>query len=289
MINYDYQRRMGMVLENHIPDIVLKEKNKEKSWEYGYNEDYDVVIVSKDGTISQPYVLKNLKICTPAIPEKDSDILGYKLATIKQKWQRIEIPTELSNIEIEAYQWNKNKANKNNYKTATDIFYLKPKGFIDRGEKFIKKDYHRREFGVWQYINGKQIWIPPSHYFFIEHIPVYASVYPDFRFSNLDYFLFWEACVADDRSLGMDFVKGRRSGASTMAGATGLDIATSSTEALLAHMNINSTDAGDYMKDMVIRPFKKLPFWIKPAIASATDQLEFKNVAQRMSLKPLRC
>ena len=30
---------------------ILKKYNKQKKWKYGYNEEYDVVIISKDGTV----------------------------------------------------------------------------------------------------------------------------------------------------------------------------------------------------------------------------------------------
>ena len=63
---YSYQRRMGEFIEEHIPNQILKKRNKKKSWEYGYNEEFDMVIVSKDGTISQPYMLSGLMICPPA-------------------------------------------------------------------------------------------------------------------------------------------------------------------------------------------------------------------------------
>jgi hypothetical protein len=33
-----------------IPSAVLKRKNKAKTFEYGYNEKYDVVVISRDGS-----------------------------------------------------------------------------------------------------------------------------------------------------------------------------------------------------------------------------------------------
>ena len=31
-----------------VPQDVIIKKNKEASWEYGYNEEYDIVIISND-------------------------------------------------------------------------------------------------------------------------------------------------------------------------------------------------------------------------------------------------
>ena len=40
---------------------------------------------------------------------------------------------------------------------------------------------------------------------------------PDFRESNRLFFIFWEACKADNRCYGMCYLKNRRSGFSFMA------------------------------------------------------------------------
>ena len=41
--------------------------------------------------------------------------------------------------------------------------------------------------------------------------------YPDYREANRLLYLFWEACKADNRSFGLDYLKIRRSGFSFMA------------------------------------------------------------------------
>ncbi len=284
---YSYQRRMGEFLPNHIPETILKKKNREKSWEYGYNETYDVVVVSKDGTISQPYELQNIKICSPA-PPKEKDILGYKLQRNKQMWTPSTTPKELLRIEDETVAWNAEKSNKDNLKTPTDVFEMKPKSFIDKYIKFINDDFDRREFGVWVMICGNPVWIPPSHYFMLQHSPVQGSRLPDFRFTNLDYWMFWEAVKADVRCLGMIYLKNRRSGASTMAGSEAINIGTSTAEGFLGIMSKTNRDSVSFLNKMVIRPFKKLAWYFKPitsGTSSATSGLIFKEPPKRMSGK----
>ena len=37
-------------------------KNRAKTWLYGYNEKYDLIIISKDGTLGEVYEISNVKI-----------------------------------------------------------------------------------------------------------------------------------------------------------------------------------------------------------------------------------
>ena len=45
-----------------IPSAVLKRKNKAKTFEYGYNEKYDVVVISRDGTVGDVISINNINI-----------------------------------------------------------------------------------------------------------------------------------------------------------------------------------------------------------------------------------
>ena len=76
---------------NVIPSNVLKVKNKAKTFEYGYNEKYDVVVISKDGTVGQVININNLNIGLPSVP---SDV--YKRSSKKedQYWEPSEYPNQ---------------------------------------------------------------------------------------------------------------------------------------------------------------------------------------------------
>ena len=49
-----YQQSLYKVVAP-IPTNKLKRFNKSKKWEYGYNKDHDVVVISKDGTVGEVY------------------------------------------------------------------------------------------------------------------------------------------------------------------------------------------------------------------------------------------
>ena len=61
-----YQQTLYTVLKDYINPKILKKNNRYKKWEYGYNKEYDIVIISRDGTIGEIYEIQDLKIAIPA-------------------------------------------------------------------------------------------------------------------------------------------------------------------------------------------------------------------------------
>ena len=53
-----------------MPKSVLNKNNKNKSWKSGYNKLYDIIIISKDGTLYQIIEVQNLKIGLPCSRRK---------------------------------------------------------------------------------------------------------------------------------------------------------------------------------------------------------------------------
>jgi len=45
------QNSLYVNLPNYIPKSIVTNKNKAKNWEYGYNEKYNVIVISKNGKI----------------------------------------------------------------------------------------------------------------------------------------------------------------------------------------------------------------------------------------------
>jgi hypothetical protein len=59
-------------LEDYIPKSVKTNKNVSRTWQYGYNEKYDVVIISKTGQIGDIIEISGLKIALPLAPKSIS-------------------------------------------------------------------------------------------------------------------------------------------------------------------------------------------------------------------------
>ena len=63
------QNNLYKVIDNLIPKNVLVNKNKTKKWEYGYNDKYGIVIISKDGTLGEIYNIQGLLVGLPLQPK----------------------------------------------------------------------------------------------------------------------------------------------------------------------------------------------------------------------------
>ena len=89
-----YKQTLWKELENVVNPTYLKKQNKLKRWDYGYNEDYDFIVISKTGQIGQIIEIQNLRI---ALPAEDKP---FKRSEVKEEqyWEKQEYPKELSKI-----------------------------------------------------------------------------------------------------------------------------------------------------------------------------------------------
>ena len=57
------------VVDDHISNAVIGKRNKSKLWKYGYDETYNVVVISKTGEIGEVYEIEGLYIALPLAPK----------------------------------------------------------------------------------------------------------------------------------------------------------------------------------------------------------------------------
>lgn len=230
------------VLKNAIPSAVISNKNRVRSWIYGYNEQYDVVVISKTGQIGEIIEISGLRIALPAAPDKCFQRDSKKE---EQYWERQEIPRELAKIQS-IFQWNE-----------------RPKEFKDRWVDYIEKEFDYREQGFWFMNNGVKTYITGSHYMYLQWSSIDVG-YPDFREANRIYWIFWEACRADARSFGMIYLKIRRSGFSFMSSSECVNIGTLARDARIGILSKTGADAKKMFTDKVVPINSRLPFFFKP-------------------------
>jgi hypothetical protein len=91
-----YEQTLYKVLDNYIKPNIIKQKNRHNKWEYGYNKDHDVVVISRTGKIGEIYEIQNLKIALPLIEN------AYKRSDKKEEqyWVQEKYPKELSKIKM---------------------------------------------------------------------------------------------------------------------------------------------------------------------------------------------
>ena len=249
------------IVDNVVPQKILDKKNAKKEWEYGYNPEFDIVIVSKDGTLGDIYDIQNLRVGLPKTPEK----VSYK----SDKWEPIILPKELSRIKT-IFDWNRRD---NSFKTQ----------WVD----FIEQEFDRREFGYWFINKGVKTYMSGHHYMYLTWSKTDVG-HPHFRESNRIFFLFWEACKADTRCFGMCYLKNRRSGFSFMASSVSVDIATLAKDARIGMVSKTGPDAKKMFTDKVVPIANNYPFFFQPVrdgMTTPKTELAFRVPASKITRK----
>ena len=229
-------------LLEHIPTKKILSKNKSQSWDYGYNQEYDVIVISKTGQIEYVVEIDGLKIAIPKAPE---DVYSRSNVNNLQYWERHQYPKQLEKIQS-IFQWNE-----------------MPSDFKSRWVDYIEGEFDKREHGFWFMNNGKKTYTTGSHYMYIQWSSIDIG-YPDFREANRLFFIYWEACKADKRSFGMDYLKIRRSGFSFMSSSECVNIGTLAKNARVGILSKTGSDAKKMFTDKVVPINSRLPFFFKP-------------------------
>ena len=232
-----YEQTLYRVLDNYIKPATLKKKNKVKSWKYGYDEDHDMVVISKTGKIGDIYEIQNLKIALPA---------EFKTHNFKEKkWGKLDYPKELSRIKT-IFDWKEY-----------------PEEFKEDWYDYIETEFERRDTGFFFSNKGKSTYITGSHYMYLQWSKIDVGN-ADFRESNRLFYIFWEACKADTRCFGMCYLKNRRSGFSFMSSGETVNLATMSTDSRYGVLSKSGPDAKKMFTDKIVPISINYPFFFKP-------------------------
>ena len=73
-----------------IRQNIIKRLNKQKKWEYGYNKEHDIIVISKTGQIGEIVEIQNLPVALPLAPKN--------IVNTNNKWVPKEHPKELDRI-----------------------------------------------------------------------------------------------------------------------------------------------------------------------------------------------
>ena len=100
-----YQQTLYTILKDYINPKILKKNNRYKKWKYGYNKEYDFVVISKDGTIGQIYEIQGLKIAIPEVSECFKRSEDKKEQYWKSRCVPFDIETDLSPAERPSWHY----------------------------------------------------------------------------------------------------------------------------------------------------------------------------------------
>ena len=236
-----YNQTLYKILPDYIKPKILKRMNRYNKWEYGYNEEYDFVVISKTGRIGEIYEIQNLKI---ALPEPES-IYSRSKKKEEQRWEISELNKDLQRIKT-IFDWKEY-----------------PSEFKEKWFEYIDEEFKRREEGYWFYNKGTPTYITGTHYMYLQWSKIDVGK-PDFREANRLFYIFWEACKADDRCYGMCYLKNRRSGFSFMASGETVNLATISSDSRYGILSKTGPDAKKMFTDKVVPISVNYPFFFKP-------------------------
>ncbi len=258
-----YEQTLFEVIEP-IKINTLKRHNKARRWKYGYDKENDIVVISKTGQIGDVYSIQNLKIALPPMPAK--------ITKGKNKWGKSEYPKELNRIKT-IFDWK-------SY----------PEEFKDQWEPYIDEEFKRRDEGHWFYNKNKPTYITGTHYMYLQWSKIDVGA-PEFREANRLFFIFWEACKADQRCYGMCYLKNRRSGFSFMASSEAVNMATISSDSRFGILSKSGADAKKMFTDKVVPISVNYPFFFKP-IQDGMDrpktELAYRVPASKLTRKSIQ-
>ena len=253
------ENNLYKISNDHISKNALISRNRAKKWSYGYDKDYDLVVISKDGVIGDIYDINGLKVGIPKAPEK--------IESESDRWVAKDYPKDLSKIRT-IFDWNRRD---NTFKSK----------YVD----YIESEFDRRDYGHWFINNGTPTYITGTHYMYLQWTKIDIGK-PDFRESNRIFYIFWEACKADSRCFGMCYLKNRRSGFSFMSSSEATNTGTIVRDSRIGILSKTGSDAKKMFTDKVVPIVRNYPFFFKPiqdGMDNPKTELAFRVPASKIT------
>jgi len=236
-----YEQSLYKVIEP-IKLTTINRLNKGKKWKYGYDKESDLVVISKSGQIGEILEIQGLKI---ALPKQPKEVFKCSSNKHEQKWQKFKMPEAFAKIKTR-FDWE-----------------TYPNDFKEKHYSYIDQEFNRRDNGFWFMNNGVATYLPGSYYMYLQWSKIDVGA-PDFREANRLFFIFWEACKADQRCYGMCYLKNRRSGFSFMSSAETVNLATLASDSRFGVLSKSGADAKKMFTDKIVPISINYPFFFKP-------------------------
>ena len=263
-----YEQTLYKIVEP-IKLNTLKRLNKSKKWEYGYNKENDIVVISKTGMVGDVIEIQGLKI---ALPKQPKEIYSCSKIKSEQKWKQFPAKPEFKKIKT-VFDWQDYSLD-----------------FKEEHYGYIDEEFKRREEGFWFINKGEPTYITGTHYMYLQWSKIDVGA-PDYREANRLFYIFWEACKADSRCYGMCYLKNRRSGFSFMSSAETVNLATLASDSRFGILSKTGPDAKKMFTDKVVPISLNYPFFFKPiqdGMDRPKSELAYRVPAKKFTRKKIR-
>jgi hypothetical protein len=213
---------------------------------------------------------EGFQVWVPPPPSDTSQIINYGLPIEEQYWKREPIP-----------KWYIERAQEEEYKQSLDQeLVLKGKKktvFVDpMCERYRRREWHRRIWGVHIMINGECVYLTNHHYFYLQFCKFDHKEndgYPFYYEFSRDSFYIRSWCENNPRSLGYLFIAARGTG------KTNEELACIVNRATMFHNHRAALQSNDFevgAKGVLIQAktvplFNALPKFFKPEFAHGTN------------------
>lgn len=219
----------------------------------------------------------------PPPPADKSQIINYDLPKEEQYWRREPIP-----------KWYIERSLEEKAKQGNDLELIlrgkKKSVFIDpMCERYRRREWHRRLFGVHIMINGECIYLTNHHYFYLQHCKydhIENNGYPFYYRFSRDNFYIRQWCEENPKSLGYMMIGPRATGKSNEELAAIVNRATylHNHRAALQSKHFEDDAKGVLIQAKTVPLFNALPDFFKPEFAHGTNPQE-ALILQRRSVK----
>jgi hypothetical protein len=155
-------------------------------------------------------------------------------------------------------------------------------------QKVRQREWHRRLYGVWLWINGQAYYIPGIFYFYLAYWRCLDTDtgLPDYRLIDLEYFYFWLYVYQDPKCFGFIEIRKRRDGKSYRAACILYEVISRSKKAQGAIQSKTRDDAAEFFQNKLVIGFKTLPKFFIPEYDTSKgdtpkEELRFFRTSQK--------
>lgn len=186
-----------------------------------------------------------------------------------QKWKRIELLPE----------WDKRRKKEAAEQEGN------PDYFDPDLEQVRERHWLYRLCGMWVKIRGKNVFIPPSYYLYLNWCPLDVG-FPAYRDTDRRFFYVWEYCCEDPRCAGLVDIERRRMGKTYKSGSILLDRTSLHKNHHGGIQSKTAPDAKQVFLKTVVTFFKKFPDFFRPVYDASkgmtpTSELRFFQTARK--------
>lgn len=217
---------------------------------------------------STPYQFKYLQTAISGegikqvyLPTKPAD--KHILFKKEQRWVRPQMPENLKKESKRVRLYLDPNSNFYNQDYISPLFH--------ELQKWEDQEWERADNGIWFWNGGEATYLTGFHYWYLSSWQCYFG-YPDFRDTDKEICYMLQYCEEDPDCFGLLLNTIRRYGKSSIMGGWSVYRTTRNKKHYAGMQGEKDDKIASFYYQMVLQPFKKLPYYFKPTYNEGTKQ-----------------